>query len=301
MTETIGFIGLGHMGGAMARRLVEAGCDLIGFDTDAQRVASLGDGRVRRAASAREVADAAPIVFACLPSQAASLGVSEEVAAGGAVRIHVECSTIGVATIKAISERLGARGISVLDAPVSGGPKGAAAGTLALIVSGPAEAIASARPALAHLSREIKIVGDRPGQAQTCKIVNNAISICAMVVTCEAVVAGVAAGVDGNTLIDVMNVSTGRTSASVDKFPKAILPRSFDYGGSIDIGNKDLALYLDHARAMGLSGEVIERVAAIWRDATDRLGSAADYSEVVKIFEARAGAEVRGHNKEEAT
>jgi 3-hydroxyisobutyrate dehydrogenase len=294
MAETLGFIGLGHMGAAMARRLLGAGFRVIGHDTDPARLEALRIEGLEPAPDARAVADRAVVVFASLPSFAASRAVAAEVAQGCAVRVVVECSTIGVGPMRELAALLGARGIALVDAPLSGGPGGVAAGTVAVIASGPPDAITRIRPPLDRLAGSVKIVGDQAGQAQICKVVNNVVSICAMAITCEAVVAGVKAGMDAETLVEVLNLGTGRTSASTDKFPRAILPRSFDFGGAIEVGNKDLALYLDLARAGGLDGAMVAQVAQVWRDATETLGAQTDYSALAKVFEEKAGVVVRG-------
>lgn len=293
MGATLGFVGLGQMGGAMARRLIAAGNRVVGFDPDSAAMEQLAAAGLIAAASAREVADAAPIVFACLPSGEASLEVAHGIRQGAAVRVLVECSTIGGPAMQAVAAAVQARGIDVLDAPVSGGPKGADAGTLAVIVSGSPAAVGRARPALDQLAGSVMVVGDTPGQAQTCKLVNNAISLSTMLLTCEAVVMGVKAGVDAGTLIDVINVSSGRSSASADKFPKAVLPRSFDYGGAIGLGNKDFELFVQQAHGLGLPAELVAHAANLWRCATVRVGEKADYAAVVRLFEEWAGVECR--------
>ena len=110
----------------------------------------------------------------------------------------------------------------MLDAPISGGTKGAEDGTLTSIVSGAPGTVHEVRSVLSDLARNVFVVGDRPGLAQTCKLVNNALSLTAMMLTSEAIVAGVAAGLDARTMIDVINVSTGRNSATLDKFPRML-------------------------------------------------------------------------------
>lgn len=296
MAEPLGFIGLGHMGAAMARRLLTAGFRVIGHDIAPAHLDALRAEGLEPAADARAVADAAPVVFTCLPTLAACRAVAAEVAQGSAVRVQVECSTIGVGPMRELAALLGARGIALIDAPLSGGPGGVAAGTVTVIAAGPPEAMERARPALARLAGSLKVVGTEAGQAQICKVVNNVVSICAMAITCEAVVAGVKAGMDADTLVEVLNLGTGRTSASTDKFPRAILPRRFAFGGAMEVGNKDLALYLDLAEAGGLDAAMVRQVASVWREATDTLGADTDYSELVKLFEAKAGAVVRGRS-----
>lgn len=301
MTAPLGFIGCGHMGGAMALRLAEAGYPLVACDPDTTRLLPLTARGATVAATPREVADRAEIVFACLPSQTISREAAcgdNGVVHGKAIRIYVESSTIGQPTIAAIADRLAAANIAVLDMPVSGGPSWAREGKLTAILSGPRDARDKVAPVLAHLAGRTIVVGDRPGLAQVAKIVNNALSLTAMMITSEAMVAGVKAGIDADALIEVINAGTGRNSATVDKFPKAVLPRTFAYGGPVSMGVKDMQLYCDLGRSSQATTPIGERVAELWRVITDDIGPNCDLTEMVRHFEKIAGIEVRGRQQQ---
>jgi 3-hydroxyisobutyrate dehydrogenase-like beta-hydroxyacid dehydrogenase len=300
VTAPLGFIGCGHMGGAMALRLIEGGYPLVVCDPDAAVLAPLVAKGAIAVATPREVADRAEIVFACLPSQKVSQSVAygaDGVASGGAIRIYVESSTIGQITIRSIAEKLAAANIAVLDMPVSGGPSWAREGKLTTILSGPKAARDLVAPVLARLAGRTIVVGDVPGLAQVAKIVNNALSLTAMMITSEAMVAGVKAGVDADALIEVINSGTGRNSATVDKFPKAVLPRTFAYGGPVNMGIKDMELYCDLGRRLHASTPIGERVAELWQIITDDIGPDSDLTEMVRHFETIAGVEVRGRKQ----
>ncbi len=300
MTAPLGFIGCGHMGGAMALRLSEAGYPLVVCDPDATRLEALTAKGAIAVATPREVADRAEIVFACLPSQKSSCEVAfgaDGVAHGKAVRIYIESSTIGQRTINAIADTLAAANIAVLDMPVSGGPSWAREGKLTTILSGPKVARDAVAPILSQLAGRTIVVGDKPGLAQVAKIVNNALSLTAMMITSEAMVTGVKAGVDADALIEVINAGTGRNSATVDKFPKAVLPRTFAYGGPVDMGIKDMQLYCDLGRASDASTPIGQRVAELWQIITDDIGASSDLTEMVRHFEKIAGVEVRGRKQ----
>ena len=304
MTAKLGFIGCGHMGGAMALRLVEAGYPLVVCDPDATRLEALTAKGAAAAATPRDVADRAEIVFACLPSQTISRDVAcgdTGVIGGKAIRIYVESSTIGQPTILAIAEKLAAANIDVLDMPVSGGPSWAREGKLTTILSGPKDARDTVAPVLSKLAGRTIVVGDKPGLAQVAKIVNNALSLTAMMITSEAMVAGVKAGVDADSLVEVINSGTGRNSATVDKFPKAVLPRTFAYGGPVSMGIKDMELYCDLGRASDAATPIGRRVAELWQVITDDIGAESDLTEMVRHFEKIAGVEVRGRNNESKT
>jgi 3-hydroxyisobutyrate dehydrogenase-like beta-hydroxyacid dehydrogenase len=284
------------MGGAMAERLLRGGFELVVYDTDPKRLKAMAALGASAVESARDVADRAEIIFACLPSKEASRAVATAVAEGQAVKIHIETSTIGQPTVMSLAKELQSRGIAVLDMPVSGGPSWAREGKLTGILAGSVEARNAAAPVLDCIAGRVIVVGDIPGQGQIAKIVNNMLSLTGMMVACEAVVAGVKAGIDADKLIEVINAGTGRNSATADKFPKAILPRRFNYGGPIGLGNKDLSLYLELASGPDISLPLGHSVAGLWQIITDDLGESADLSEMVRYFEKRAGVEVRGRS-----
>lgn len=293
----IGFIGCGHMGGAMAARLIEKGHELVVADRSAAALEPLIESGALAVGSPREVADRAGIVFACLPSQEASLAVATgdgSVAGGGAMKIYVEASTLGPPTIRQIADHLAGHGVAVADMPVSGGPKWAAEGRLTAILAAAPQTREAIAPILADLAQQIFVVGDKPGLAQIAKLVNNAISIAGMVTASEAIVMGVKSGIEAGVLLDVINASTGRNSATADKFPRAVLPRTFDYGGPLALGIKDLELYLQLGKVLDTPTEVGALISRLWQAAVAEGGPDQDYSEMVKYFERRAGVEVNG-------
>lgn len=290
---TTGFIGLGHMGGAMARRLLAAGHPLVVFDLDpAARSALVAHGAVA-AASARAVADAASVVFLCLPSLEATREVALQLQGGQALRVVVETSTVGPASVRALAQAMAAGGVAVVDAPVSGGPRGAEAGTLSLMHAGAPQAVAQVLPHLRAIAGRLFDVGAQPGLAQVCKLVNNAISAAGMVAACEATVLGVKAGLDAGTLLAAINAGSGRNAATLDKFPKSILTGSFDFGGPMGLMLKDLSLFIEEAHAHGVQSAMAPATLQAWQEAVRRSGAEADYSMVIRHMELDAGAEVR--------
>lgn len=285
---TIGFIGLGSMGGPMARRLADAGFAPAVFDVTPEAVASVVARGATGCASAREVGDQAEIVFCCLPRPQVSVQVAGELRESRQCRVMVEMSTVGRRALTQIAQAAGEH-IALLDCPISGGVAKAASGQLSAIVAGPEALVAQVRPYLERMAAQIFVVGAQPGQAQVCKIANNAISITGLVVACEAVVMGVKAGLDPSVMIDVINASTGRNSATVDKFPKAILPRNFNYGGPLEIGTKDLRLYLEESQAEDTSALAVVNAAQLWAQAERRYGPRADMTMFFRMLEEWAG------------
>lgn len=294
MTRRIGFVGLGHMGGAIALRLLAAGEGLVVHDLSQAAMAGLAAAGAEPAASVEGLAARCDAVFLCLPSLEASAAVAREIAAAAAVpRVVVETSTVGPASVRALCALFAPRGIGVVDAPVSGGPRGARAGSLSVMCAGKAAHLELVAGQIDAIAGRKFVVGEEPGLAQFCKLVNNAISAAGMVAACEAMVAGVKAGLDAQVLLDAVNAGSGRNAATLDKFPAAILSGSFDYGGPLGLMLKDLSLFIEECRAMGLHGRMTPAALAGWQEAVDRSGPDADYSELIRHMEIDAKAEVR--------
>jgi 3-hydroxyisobutyrate dehydrogenase-like beta-hydroxyacid dehydrogenase len=289
----IGFIGLGNMGFPIARRLVEAGHRIVAFDTRADVVDKLVAGGAHAASSARDVADLTETVMASLPSLQASRDVAANVSDGSRVRRFVDFSTVGQQTAIEIHDLLGQNGIVAIDSPVSGGVSGAEKGTLAIMVSAPLTDFDLLAPAYETIGRAFYL-GDKPGSAQTMKLVNNMLAATGLIATCEAVAMGVKAGLDAAVMIDVLNAGSGATNASRDKFPRSILPRTFDFGFATGLMVKDVRLYMQEAKALGVSKEVAEAVARLWEVVIDELGPDSDFTAAMKPIEQIAGVVVGG-------
>lgn len=290
----VGFIGLGNMGFPMARRLIHQHHDVVAFDTrDAalERIVALG---ARPASSPKEVADRTETVMASLPTPTASLEVATGPAGvieGARVKRYVDLSTVGSRTATQIHDRLADRDIAAIDSPVSGGVGGAERGALAVMVSGPRAEFDVIRPALETIGRPF-YVGAKPGSAQTMKLANNILAANVLAATAEVVVMGVKAGLDPGVMIEVLNAGSGATSASRDKFPRAILPRTFDYGFATGLMVKDVRLYLDEAEALGVPTEVAATIGRIWEATAADQGPDSDFTAVIKPLEKAAGVTV---------
>jgi len=288
----LGFIGLGQMGAPMAERLFGPDVALHVFDPRPEAVAGFTARGATGHASARAVADAAEIVFACLPSATVSDQVAAEVAEGGAVRLYAEMSTIGRAAIEAIAARMAARGIGMVDAPISGGPAGARAGTLAMLAAGSAEAVAALRPWQLRIGARVFVLGEAPGQAQVMKLVNNLVFAANFASTCEAMVLGAKAGLDAQTMLEMLNAGTGSSMVTA-KVMDSILAGEFRFGAALAILDKDVTLGIAEAQAQHVPMWTLEQAARVWRLATLERGAGADLTEVIRMMEGWAGAEVR--------
>ena len=294
MSDVLGFVGVGKMGSRMAARLMDAGHDLVVYDIREEAMAPLSARGAGRASSSREVADAADIVFFSLPEPKDVHGEAignQGVIAGRRAKILVDLSTTGPRVIGTIATALSAKNIAVVDAPVSGGVAGAEKGTLAVMASGAAEPMRRVEPLLKIFGKLFK-VGDQPGQGQVMKLANNLLSATSLAVTSEAIVMGVKAGLDPKLMIDVINSSTGRNSASETKFPISILPRTFAYGFATGLMEKDVSLCIAEAEGLDVPMFIGPAVKAIWQLAKDELGAETDYTEIIRCLEQRAGVQV---------
>ena len=175
-----------------------------------------------------------------------------------------------------------------IDSPVSGGVGGAEKGTLAVMVSGPRADFEAMKPALDVIGK-VFFIGEKPGSAQTMKLANNFLSATAMVATSEAVVMGVKSGLDPAVMIDVINAGSGMNTASRDKFPRAMLPRSFDFGFATGLMVKDVRLCLEEMQSLGLSMEVAEAVGRLWEVVIREMGAESDFTSAIKPIEKAAG------------
>lgn len=303
MKEKVAFLGLGAMGSPMAERLVHEGYKVNVFDVSPQAVEALVKLGAEAHSSPKAAATGAKIVFACLPSPSVSLEVAlgeNGVAGAEGVEIYVEMSTIGSATVEKIADELGKRGIAVIDAPVSGGPRGARAGTLSIMAATPASVFEKAKPALDAITHNIFYIGEKPGLGQITKLANNMISAAGMAAAFEASAMAVKAGVDAHVLINVINASTGRNSATMDKFPASVLPRSFDYGGKVSTMYKDVLLCFEEARRRNVPMWVGSNVVQLWFHAMTQGRGNDDYTTLMKMIEEWADVVVGGEAGHEA-
>jgi 3-hydroxyisobutyrate dehydrogenase-like beta-hydroxyacid dehydrogenase len=291
----IGVVGLGAMGSRIAVRLMEGGYSVTGYDPRSEAIDLVAAKGARVARSPRDLADIAEIVIASLPTPDAAreaVASSTGVAQGGAVRGFVELSTIGPSMAADLGQILNEAGIWCIDAPVSGAPAGAQAGTLTMMVAGEPEAIESARPVLNRLARAVYVVGEQPGMGQTAKVINNLLSAAAIVLTAEALTLGVKAGLDARTLLDVIGNSSGSNSAVLDKFPRQVVTRRFDHGFRLELMAKDVGLCLAEARRREVPMVLGATVDQLWRLAERHPDSGEDCTTIVRMFEQWAQATI---------
>jgi len=292
----LGFVGVGKMGGPMAGRLLDAGHTLTVFDVNAAALQPLLKRGARQAATVASIAAEVETVLVSLPSpdiaRQVALALQEAPAAGRKLRNFVDLSTTGPRMTRVIADGLAQNGITLVDSPVSGGVSGARKGTLAVMLACPPAQRVLLEPVLAVFGK-VFYLGEQAGLGQTMKLCNNLLSATAMAISCESVVMGVKAGLDPKVMIDVINAGSGRNTATQDKFPRAILPRTFDYGFTNALMLKDVKLCVEEAEALGVPMWVGSAVRQLWSYNTYRMGPDTDFTSIVRSIEEWAEVEVK--------
>jgi len=264
--ETLGFIGLGSIGAPMATNLVAAGHRVVGFDVAGTRE-RLPSGAIA-ANSVEETAAQVDTLFMSLPNGAASKTVCSQLARAERQQAHivVDLSTIGLDAVQECARLLEHTRMVYVDAPVSGGVPGARAGSLTVMVGAERSVFEKIKPLLSAIAKKCFHMGDKPGDGQVMKLLNNFLSATALAATSEAVLFGVKYGLDIEQIIDVINASSGRNTASTDKFPQSVIPQTYDYGFAAALMSKDVDLYLDSVEAIGTCHDIGTVIARTWRD-----------------------------------
>ncbi|NIK39607.1 3-hydroxyisobutyrate dehydrogenase [Xanthomonas arboricola] len=288
----IAFIGLGNMGGPMAANLSKAGHQLRVFDLVPAALDAAVAAGAHAASSAHDTLADAEIVISMLPAsrhvEALYLGEAGILAQIPAAALVIDCSTIAPASARKLAAEAQARGLAMLDAPVSGGTAGAAAGSLTFIVGGAAEVLERARPVLQAMGKNIFHVGDN-GAGQVAKLCNNMALGVIMAATGEALAFGVAQGLDPAVLSQMMAVSTGRSWATEvcnpwpGVLPNAPASRGYSGGFGNDLMLKDLGLVAESAVQAGVSIPLGELARNLYAMNSQAGNGALDFSSVIKL------------------
>ncbi|MBX5437301.1 MAG: NAD(P)-dependent oxidoreductase [Alicyclobacillaceae bacterium] len=281
--DSIGFIGLGNMGGPIAGHLSQGDVPVIAYDvagTEERKPLS-----ARGARSVEEVAEA-DAIFLSLPDGGACRSVCSAIASAPrrAAKMVVDLSTIGPAAARDCAETLNRAGVRYVDAPVSGGRAGAQAGTLTIMVAADERTVESLRPLFARFSKNVFHIGSEPGQGQMMKLVNNFLAGTVLAATCEAVVAGTRAGLDLRQMVDILNVSTGMSFMTRHVFPESVIPGTFDTGFAARLLYKDLALYAEETANLKVPRAIMETSLQIWRAFLDTFSGGGDVAHLYKYL-----------------
>ena len=300
MNSVIGYLGLVNMGQPMASRLMDAGNNISVFDIDETAMKPLAERQALQASSPRDLADKSEIVICSLPSNSV---IREAVLGNGGliegekIRIYVSACTTGSTFAEEITEALAEKGIATLEAPISGGPPGARAGTLSVMVSGPQDAYEGLIPYFKAYGKKLVYCGEKPGLAQVLKLANNILFATSLAVTSEALAMGVKAGIDPNVMLEAIQAGTGRNAATDLVIPTSVLPRSFDFGASIEILLKDVNLALEEGEKQGVPQFVCQQTRQMLLLAAHKGWNQRDVSEWFKLVEEWAGIEIRSSDK----
>lgn len=288
----IGYLGTGNMGLPMARRLLEANYDVTVFDVRDQPVHELVARGARRAASPREMANRCDVVVVSLPTANAfrdTVTGPQGILAGDAVRVLVNTCTLGTRFVEEIVPACMSRGVEFIDCPISGGPGAASNGSLAIMVSGQPATIEQLQPLLQAWGKTIVMVGDRPGAAQVMKLVNNILFAVALVASSEAMVMGAKGGLTADAMLQVINNGSGRNYATLAVFPKAVIPRTFDFGATFDTLMKDVDLAIEQGESLGVPMWVCHAARMVLKHRMYQQQGADDLSRVIQIVEQAVG------------
>jgi 3-hydroxyisobutyrate dehydrogenase len=290
--ERVAFLGVGNMGGRMARRLLDAGYDLTAYDPDPTALRALASAGARTAESPLDAGRSTDVVICSLPTSAivesAILGPDGAAEGLGPGATVVDMSTTDPATARRVSAALNARGVNFLDAPVSRGVGAATNGTLAIMVGGDEEVLESHRELLAHLGSDIVYVGP-VGCGQMTKLCNNMLAAITMQGLAETLVAGVKAGLDINMLARVISMSSGGNWILSDYLPTTILAGDDSAKFSLDLMHKDIGLFLAATEEMGISAPLSATCLQTNRLVRNQGYGSRDYSSMVTFFERLAG------------
>lgn len=290
-----GYLGVGNMGQPMAEKLLDGGHRLVIHDINASAMQPLLQRQARPAGSPKELADQCGIVFVSLPTLAAFRAVvfgENGLLQGRALKILVNTCTVGVPFLREIETALAANGVTVVDCPISGGPPGARAGTLSVMVSGDPAAIETVRPMISLWGRTLTVAGDKPGAAQVLKLTNNILAAVALAATSEAFVMGAKGGLDPEVMVAAINAGSGHNTATEGMFPREVLNRRFSYGAAMHILMKDIDLAIAQGEELGVPMWVCHAVRLVFRHAIFAGSADDDLTSIVRYVERGAGFEI---------
>lgn len=292
-----GIIGLGNMGGRMAKRLLEQGVEVGVFDVNKEFVRKFVELGAKEAASPAELAKKYSYVLTVLPN----VYIVKETLAGAeglmegmnSDSLLIEMTTSIPSVTKELNALLKEKGLKMIDAPVSGGVKKAEEGTLSIMVGGEQADFERAKPLLECMGANIFHVGEA-GAGHTIKALNNMISATTLAATGEAMALGVKLGLDPEKMLNVINASTGRSFSSDFKFPTQVLTRKFEVGFTLDLMVKDLKIAMAMAEEEKVPMFISSASFQLWKHAWSQGGGDQDHTAIVKYIEEMFSVEIKG-------
>jgi len=293
--QDVGFIGLGTMGAPMARNLIQAGCRLTFLARRPEVIAEFTELGGISVATPAEVARGSQIIFTIVSADAQvreiALGPSGVIEAAAPDKLLIDMSTIAPSTVREVADRLATRGMSMLDAPVSGGPWGAQSATLSIMVGGSPDAFAWAEPLLKRLGQHITHFGPI-GTGQTVKLINQLIGGGIMTLIAEGLVLGRAAGIDLQRLVDCLLQSSGSSSLLEARGRKFLLAGNLQPGFTTQLMHKDMQLATNLAREFGVPAEVAGAALRRYELALNQGDAALDFAAVARTYEREVGVQL---------
>ncbi len=285
MDETILFIGVGRMGGLMAERLIAAGHGVAVADLSEEALAPFREKGVPAATSGAGLPGR--IVVTMLPTdvhvRAALLG--EGGAVGNVAReVVIDMSTAAPGSTEGLAADLAAHGVALIDAPVSGGMAGARDGSLTAMVGGDPGVFERVKPVIGAMCKSATLVGP-VGAGHVVKALNNFLSAATLWTASEALVVARRFGVDPATVLKVWTAGSGRSHATEVKLPRHVLTGRYDFGQTLTLFCKDIAIASALAETAGVDAPGLAAIEALWQSARDRLGGAEDITAVERLLE----------------
>lgn len=298
----LGFIGIGAMGKPMAKNLLKAGYEVFVFDLAEANVKEMAAQGAVACATNTELAASVDVVFTSLPNSAivesvmnGENGVFNACKPGTVI---IDMSSVSPASTKRMANLAAGKGLSYVDAPVSGGTAGAAAGTLTIMVGADQETFERIQPVLEVIGKNIYHVGET-GLGDAIKIVNNLLLGCNMAALAEALVLGVKCGLKPEVMQEIIGSSSGNSYALTAKLDKFILADSFQGGFAMNLQHKDLGLALEAAKEVGVPLPLTSLATHIYEMGRAQGLGTEDMSAVIKVWEKLTGARVRKESSQE--
>ena len=283
----IGFLGVGNMGQPMAGKLLDGGHELWVSDIREDAMRPLLERQARRAASPRELADACDTAVISLPTLEIfrqTLVGPDGLLAGTSLKTLINTCTVGGPFLAEVEQTCATRGVTVIDAPISGGVVGAKAGTLAVMVSGNPARVAELTPLFRLWGPTVIVAGDKPGAAQIMKLTNNILFAVALVATSEALTMATKGGIPPEAMLQILNNGTGRNFITMTLFPKAVIPGTFEFGATIDIIMKDVDLAIEQGEALGVPMWVCQAARLVIKHLTFQGHAQEDLSRIAQFI-----------------
>ncbi len=292
--QTVGFVGIGVMGSRMIQNLKGA-VDLLVFDVDHERAKQVAGAAGGKAVAALSDLAGADTVILMLPNSHVVDAVVKGGDGGpgligvlGAGSMIIDMSSSTPSNTIENAKQCAKKGIHYIDAPVSGGPTGAAAGTLAIMVGGSSEAFAHAKPLLEKMGGNVVLIGE-VGSGHAVKALNNLLGATVLAATAEIFAAGEKFGLDPQIMQKVINTSSGRSFSTDLTYPKAVLPKTWDFGFAMGLMNKDIGIALSLIESTGVDTALNRQASEVWAKAMAKYGPTSDMSEVVRLTYEHAG------------